>query len=106
MACLRFIFMKGGDLPPVCGVPQAPAARCCCRRDLVKGAAETELQHSVTIRGGGPGGAVTGPRVHDKLIALKFAPPIFRVRHSDCSANGAAGLNDLTKMVVTVARTR
>jgi hypothetical protein len=49
---------------------------------------------------------VTDPRIHDKLIALKFAVPIFRVRHSDCSANGAAGLNDLMQMVVTQEVTR
>jgi hypothetical protein len=54
---------------------------------------------------------VTGPRIHDKLIALKLAVPIFgvrifRVRHSDCSANGAAGLNDLMQMVVTQEVTR
>jgi hypothetical protein len=44
---------------------------------------------------------VTGPGIHDIVIALKFAVPIFRVRHSDCSANGPAGLNDLMQMVVT-----
>ena len=54
------------------------------------GGGETELQHFVTIRGGRLGGAVTGPRVHDKLIALLFAASIFGVRHSDCSANDAA----------------
>jgi hypothetical protein len=44
---------------------------------------------------------VTGRGIHDIVIALKFAVPIFGVRHSDSSANGAAGLNDLMQMVAT-----
>jgi hypothetical protein len=46
--------------------------------------------------------SVTGPGIHDIVIALKFAPPIFGVRHSDCSVNGAVGSNDLMQMVVTI----
>jgi hypothetical protein len=69
---------------------------------------DTELQHPATICGGSIAISVTGPGIHDKLIALKFAVLIFGVRHSDCSANGATRVNDLMQMVVTleVARKR
>ncbi len=45
---------------------------------------------------------VTGQGIHDIVIALRFAVPIFGVRRSDCSVNGAADLNDLMQMVVTI----
>jgi hypothetical protein len=53
--------------------------------------AATELQHFATISGGWAAISMTGPGIHGNVIALKFAVPIFGVRHSDSSPNGAAG---------------